>query len=55
MPRKVEDVEEDSDDEPKQIFIPKEPSPDAGDVAYQDSRIHPNTLEFLKGLITYQK
>jgi hypothetical protein len=44
-PRKKKEEEE----EPWETFIPKEATPEAGDVDYQDDRIHPNTLKFLKG------
>jgi hypothetical protein len=49
---KNRDVSEDEDEEPWETFIPKEVTPDAGDVEYSDSSIHPNTLQFLRG-ITY--
>ena len=44
-PRKKKVEEE----EPWETFIPKEATPEAGDVDYQEERIHPNTLKFLKG------
>jgi hypothetical protein len=40
---------EESIEELWETFIPKEDTPDAGDVPYENSRIHPNTLHFLKG------
>ena len=42
--------EEDEDEEPWETFVPKEATPDAGDVEYQNNTIHPNTLQFLKGI-----
>lgn len=41
---------EESTEEPWETFIPNEDSPDSGDVPYENSRIHPNTLHFLKGM-----
>jgi hypothetical protein len=38
------------EEEPWETFIPNEATPEAGDVDYQDERIHPNTLKFLNGL-----
>jgi hypothetical protein len=40
---------EESDDEPWETFVPKEDTPDAGDIEYQNTSIHPNTLQFLRG------
>ena len=37
------------DEGPWETFIPKEDTPEAGDVPYQDETIHPNTMQFLKG------
>jgi hypothetical protein len=47
-PRKKKEEDE---EEPWETFIPKEATPEAGDVDYQDERIHPNTLKFLKGFL----
>ena len=43
---------EDSDDELWESFIPRQKTPDIGDVEYQNSTIHHNTLQFLRGFIT---
>ena len=45
--RKKEESEE--PEEPWETFVPKEDTPDAGDIPYDDSCIHPNTLLFLAG------
>ena len=37
------------EEEPWETFIPKEATPEAGNVEYRDDGIHPNTLQFLKG------
>jgi hypothetical protein len=42
--------EEESNEEPWETFIPNEDSPDSADVPYEGSRIHPNTLHFMKGM-----
>jgi hypothetical protein len=42
--------EESEEEEPWETFIPKEDTPDSGDIPYEDSRIHPNTLQFLRGM-----
>ena len=42
--------EKSGSEEPWETFIPKEPTPDAGDVEYHDTMIHPNTMKFLKGI-----
>ena len=34
---------------PDVVFIPKEPTPDAGDIEYINDCLHPNTLRFLIG------
>jgi hypothetical protein len=41
------------EEEPWETFIPKEATPDSGDVPYDNAKIHPNTLEFLKGTIKF--
>ena len=46
---------EESDEEPWETFIPKEDTPDAGDILYTSTMIHPNTLHFLKGIILRMK
>jgi hypothetical protein len=46
--KKKKNVSEDED--PWETFIPKEDTPEAGDVEYSDSTIHPNTLQFLRGI-----
>jgi len=46
---------QESDEEPWETFVPKEPSPDAGDMDYQNSTIHPNTLHFLTGYLPVGK
>jgi hypothetical protein len=51
-PSRRQSKKEDSDEEPWETFIPKEASPDAGDVEYADTKVHPNTLRFLKGRIS---
>ena len=38
-----------SDEEPWETFVPKEDTPDAGDIPYRNNTIHPNTLQFLRG------
>jgi len=43
----------DSDEEPWETFIPKEDAPDSGDVSYENSSLHPNTLSFLKGVFNF--
>jgi hypothetical protein len=48
-------TQESLDEEPWETFIPKEPSPDAGDMEYQNSTIHPNTLHFLEGYLPVGK
>jgi hypothetical protein len=40
-----------SDEEPWETFVPKEDTPDAGGISYNNTTIHPNTLHFLKGTI----
>jgi hypothetical protein len=40
-------------EEPWETFIPKEDTPDSGDVAYENSTLHPNTLSFLKGVFDF--
>lgn len=42
-------TEESEDEEPWETFVPKEDTPDAGDVEYKNDTIHPNTLQFLRG------
>ena len=42
-------MEESEDEEPWETFVPKEDTPDAGDVEYNNDTIHPNTLQFLRG------
>ena len=37
------------EEQPWETFIPKEATPEAGDVQYRDEGIHPSTLQFLKG------
>ena len=34
-----------------ETFVPKEDTPDTGDIPYEDSCIHPNTLLFLAGSV----
>jgi hypothetical protein len=46
---KKEDVE--SDGEPWETFVPKEDTPEVGDVPYKNHTIHPNTLKFLEGKV----
>jgi hypothetical protein len=41
--------EEHDEEEPWETFVPKEDTPEAGDVSYKNETIHPNTLQFLKG------
>jgi hypothetical protein len=42
------------EEEPWETFIPKEATPEAGDVEYREDGIHPNTLQFLTGLGSLQ-
>ena len=44
---------EDSDEEPWETFVPKEDTPDSGNVSYENSTLHPNTLSFLKGVFDF--
>jgi len=46
---------EDSDEEPWETFVPKEASPEVGDIDYEPSKIHPNTLQFLKGNHSFKR
>ena len=41
--------QEDETDELWETFVPKEATPEAGDIPYKNETIHPNTLQFLKG------
>jgi hypothetical protein len=45
---KKDEVE--SDEEPWETFVPKEDTPEVGDVPYKNHTIHPNTLKFLEGM-----
>lgn len=45
--------EESGEEEPWETFIPKEDTPDSGDVPYDDAKIHPNTLQFLNGILGF--
>ena len=44
---------DEEDSSPDTVFIPKVPTPDAGNVEYVDDCLHPNTLDFLKGRLHY--
>jgi len=43
------------DEELWKTFVPKEDTPDAGDISYNNTMIHPNTFHFLKGIIVPDK
>jgi hypothetical protein len=44
---KAKDVE--SEEEPWETFVPKDSTPEVGDVPYKNHTIHPNTMKFLEG------
>jgi len=48
--KKVKEEEKnEEDEEPWETFVPRDDTPDAGDIPYKNETIHPNTLQFLEG------